>query len=224
MNRREVIAITVIINIILLSVLFFTAHRLDDTYQNEIKLTQAPTASHIVSEIEPLNTVRISGSQQDIPVDEVDTVLRDFAAVVAASQQQSRQPSAESDTLPPTPSKPGSSTTYPIVEVVVKKGDFLQRIARQNHSTVEAIKAANGLVNDQLKVGQVLRVPQIYSAEKPAIPAKIQDSSYRVKSGDSPWKIAKQFNVSVEDLLKLNQMDEDSAKNLKPGDLIKVPL
>jgi peptidoglycan endopeptidase LytF len=45
---------------------------------------------------------------------------------------------------------------------------------------------------------------------------------YVVKSGDSPWKIAKQFNVKPEDILQLNHLDEEKARNLKIGDRIRI--
>lgn len=221
MSRREVIAITVIINVILLSVLFFTAHRLEEDYPEQVAVSASTSEEPFeldVANAVPVQPVRIP--LEETPVDEVDTVLRDFAAAVAASQQQPSKP--EPISRPKTVERSSSQST--MVEVVVKKGDFLQRIARQNNSTVEAIKAVNGMTNDQLKVGQVLRIPQAAQSEKPQAAPKTQESNnYRVKSGDSPWKIAKQFNVSVEELLRLNQMDEDSAKNMKPGDLIRVP-
>ena len=42
---------------------------------------------------------------------------------------------------------------------VVKSGDTLERIARAHGTTVKAIKKANGLTSDHIKVGRVLRMP-----------------------------------------------------------------
>lgn len=42
---------------------------------------------------------------------------------------------------------------------VVKSGDRLERIARAHRTTVKAIKKANGLTSDHIKVGRVLRMP-----------------------------------------------------------------
>lgn len=47
-------------------------------------------------------------------------------------------------------------------------------------------------------------------------------SYHIIKSGDNPWKIAKQYNVKYEDILRLNQLDEAKARNLKIGDRIRV--
>lgn len=45
---------------------------------------------------------------------------------------------------------------------------------------------------------------------------------YTVKSGDNPWKIAKQFRIKLDDLLKLNNLNEEKARNMKVGDRIRV--
>lgn len=43
---------------------------------------------------------------------------------------------------------------------VVKTGDTLGRIARAHRTTVQAIKAANGLTSDRIVVGKSLRMPE----------------------------------------------------------------
>jgi len=45
---------------------------------------------------------------------------------------------------------------------------------------------------------------------------------YVVKSGDNPWTIARKFHINFADLLKLNDLDEDKAKNLKIGQKIRI--
>ena len=42
---------------------------------------------------------------------------------------------------------------------VVKRGDTLDRIARAHRTTVQAIKAANGLTSDRIVVGRSLKMP-----------------------------------------------------------------
>ncbi|MFA6915722.1 MAG: LysM peptidoglycan-binding domain-containing protein [Parachlamydiales bacterium] len=240
MNRREVIAVTVIINVILLSVLFFMANRMDVDIAESPQIAAVPLYEKLIENKETVvPQIAKNRNVQETPVDEVDTVLRDFAAAVAASQQQqiakvdepvpSLPPQIPSPLPPPSPIKPATSgKNQNMIEIVVKRGDFLQKIANQNGSTIEAIKLANNLKNDQLKVGQVLRIPLISRAEPIALaspkPTPADGAgTYRVKSGDSPWKISKLYNVSAEEILRLNNLDENSAKNLKPGDVIRVP-
>lgn len=45
------------------------------------------------------------------------------------------------------------------VVYVVKSGDTLMKIAKQHGTTYKAIKAANGLATDKIKVGQKLKIP-----------------------------------------------------------------
>ena len=45
---------------------------------------------------------------------------------------------------------------------------------------------------------------------------------HTIKNGDNPWKIAKQFRIKVEDLLRLNDLDEAKARNLKVGEKIRI--
>lgn len=45
--------------------------------------------------------------------------------------------------------------------------------------------------------------------------------SHRVKKGDTPAKLAKQYGVSIEEILKSNQ--NINPKNLKVGSIIKIP-
>jgi LysM repeat protein len=47
---------------------------------------------------------------------------------------------------------------------VVKSGDSLRQIARTHGTTVQAIKAANGLTSDSIAAGQSLKMPEIRTA------------------------------------------------------------
>jgi LysM repeat protein len=107
----------------------------------------------------------------------------------------------------------------------------LEKIARNNGTTVDAIKKANHLTTAKLSIGQVLRVPtgeikpstvNQLSKETEMKASNFEAQYYTIKSGDNPWKIAKQFNVKFEDLLHLNHLDEESARNLKVGDKVRV--
>jgi len=122
------------------------------------------------------------------------------------------------------------------IKISVKRGDALEKIARANGTTVEQIRALNNLKNDRLTIGQILLVPSVQSVQNEearitsrydntsASPARTSDDVeyYIIKQGDNPWKIAKQFKVKFEDLLRLNNLDEERARNLKIGDRIRV--
>jgi LysM repeat protein len=59
--------------------------------------------------------------------------------------------------------------------------------------------------------------------QKKAAPKAVEKAEfYIVQSGDSPWKIAKKCNIKVEDLLRLNNLDEEKARNLKIGQKLRI--
>jgi cell wall-associated NlpC family hydrolase len=66
--------------------------------------------------------------------------------------------------------QPSTSNT---VEYTVRSGDTLFAIARAHHTTIDEVRAANGLERDAIiKVGQVLRVPQnTYFPDRTPAPA-----------------------------------------------------
>ncbi len=49
-----------------------------------------------------------------------------------------------------------------------------------------------------------------------------EESYYIVKKGDSPWSIAMKNNLKLDDLIKLNNLDNEKAKKLRPGDKLRI--
>jgi len=210
-NRKDTILIAVLMNVGLLTILFITAM----SYEDEAK-APLPESKPVVAEAPVVETkadyLQLVSSQ-DLPHDEVDRVLHAFA------EQKKTDP--EPVAVEQTPTKPAEK----YVEITVKRGDSLDRIARANKTTIRTIKKINNLKTDRLRIGQVLKIPlpdaNVVQAEKP----KSTPSGavyYELKSGDNPWKVAKKFNVSYESIVNLNDLDESRAKNLKPGDKIRI--
>ena len=130
---------------------------------------------------------------------------------------------------------PITSTPAPVApvsaaEVTVKKGDVLEKIARHNGVTVEELMKANHLASTRLKIGQVLKIPakaqkNASATSTAASPARTEESGaqyYTVKNGDNPWTIAVKNRLKVEELLKLNELDEEKARRLEPGDKLRI--
>ncbi len=225
MTKRDLIIVSVLLNAGILAVLFLTAIKTDpDGAMPSAPSQESMAANEVLIEapevVEP-------PKQESQPIDEVDLVLREYLPEVAVETVAIEQP-------PEVAERTDIWAQYKIVEVTVKKGDALEKIARANNATVESIKSINRLSTDKLKIGQVLKVP-VGSAtpkkiEKEAPSAKSEvalatqgePQYYTIKSGDNPWKIAKQFHVKFEDLLKMNGLNEDSGRNLKVGDKIRV--
>lgn len=181
------------------------------------------------------------------PNDEVDNALKELTkantaqmVVIDDDAQDDDEESSPTEHTPPvtqpkpvvtpnqTPKEPQENPSKKTIEVTVKSGDSLDKIARANNTTINAIKELNQLKSDRLKIGQVLKVQpgekksKAASSEKKTEVAQGDVEYYTVKSGDNPWKIAKQFHIKVDDLLKLNNLDEEKARNMKIGDKIRV--
>lgn len=109
---------------------------------------------------------------------------------------------------------PVESNTY-----TVKAGDSLWSIANKYGTTVNELKRLNNLTSDNLTIGQALRVPS--SETGTTTGGTITPSNtYTVKSGDSLWKIANQYNVTVNAIKTLNGLTSDS---LTIGQQLLIP-
>jgi membrane-bound lytic murein transglycosylase D len=126
-----------------------------------------------------------------------------------------------------------------LVKHKVKKGQTLSSIAQKYGTTINAIREANRLSKRAvLKYGQILTIPS--DDVSPVKMAKgkgkksgniskakgkkkfAQDKNvrrYKVKRGDTLVSLAKRFDVSVQDLKKMNNL---SGSSLKAGETIKV--
>ncbi len=98
----------------------------------------------------------------------------------------------------------------------VRKGDSLWEISQRFHVTVDQLRKWNGLRNNSLKVGQLLRVS---AAEPVAAPQK--SKIYYVRKGDTLDKIAKKHGVVLAALLKANNLSKWDT--IFPNQQIVVP-
>lgn len=114
-------------------------------------------------------------------------------------------------------------------EYRVRAGDSLHAIANRYHLTVNTLKEINQLKGNDLRIGQTLSIP-VQPGLKPSQPlfqerlaATVEQPkvlrSYRVKSGDNLWQIAKAHNVKVEDLKRWNRL---SGNSLKTGQVLTL--
>ncbi len=92
----------------------------------------------------------------------------------------------------------------------VKYGDSLYSIAKRFGISITELRKANNIWNNHLSRGQKLRVPR----------KKTNVINYQVQWGDSLYKIAQQYNVSVRELRRANALKSDS---LWPGQNIVIP-
>ena len=98
-----------------------------------------------------------------------------------------------------------------VIEYVVRAGDTLWLLAQRYHTTVDAIKNLNGLTNNLLSIGQILKIP--VSQNSPYF-------EYTVKSGDTLWILARRFGTTVDAIKSLNGLSGDM---LSIGQVLRIP-
>ena len=108
----------------------------------------------------------------------------------------------------------GDTSGNDYVLYTVKVGDNLYSIAKKNNTTVNKIKELNGLTSNLLSIGQQLKIP--------TSSIDVPDDNYQtyvVKSGDTLYKIANNYGMSVDELIEINNL---SGTNLTIGQVLKV--
>ncbi|NLC09548.1 MAG: LysM peptidoglycan-binding domain-containing protein, partial [Gammaproteobacteria bacterium] len=92
----------------------------------------------------------------------------------------------------------------------VRSGDTLSRIAQKNSTSVTMLRDLNRLSNNNLKIGQVLKIP----TTKGPVAAVSSGSKerYKVKAGDTLSTIAEQHKVSVKEIKQWNSLKGDNIR------------
>ncbi len=101
----------------------------------------------------------------------------------------------------------------------IRNGDTLSQIARKYRTSTRLIKNINKIRHSSIRAGKYLLIPTAtrsitqYSLSQSARLNKIRNTrrrgrklSYRVKSGDSLWTIARKYRVKTRSLAKWNGM------------------
>lgn len=92
----------------------------------------------------------------------------------------------------------------------IKKGDSLYSIGKRYGVSYKLIKDFNNLRSNVLQINQKLIIPVL----------KPKNQSYVIKSGDTMGDISRRFNVSIGNLMKVN--DKKSAL-IRPGERLVIP-
>ncbi|MCB1180881.1 MAG: LysM peptidoglycan-binding domain-containing protein [Chlamydiia bacterium] len=212
MSRRDTIIIAVLVNAGLLMVLFATAMR-------PKKIDLAPETL-VIGESRKEEILKEAPKSNLRAMTESSLVITEPEAVIFADHLGNEsiviEVPQEEEIIAQDPMK--------YVTVTVKKGDFLEKIAHANGTTVAAVMEVNHLTSTKLKIGQSLKIPLPSQGKVSSSPTEDQrgEEYYVVREGDNPWLIATRNKVKWEDLLRLNGLDESRARRLRPGDKLRL--
>ena len=119
---------------------------------------------------------------------------------------------------------------------IVQRGDYLAKISKKYNVTINSIKRLNNLKDDNIRIGQKLKLPGKLDVGEQKVPegafAKPQaqkkayapytgaTKEYVVKSGDTLGAIAYGNGINIRQLKELNGLESDV---LKIGQKLKIP-
>lgn len=101
----------------------------------------------------------------------------------------------------------------------VKSGDSLLKLAHLYDTDVAALRKANHIKGNLIRVGQDLMIPlssQALADGRPsqAVANRTATLTHSVRSGESLWTIAHKYNVKVKDLARWNHMSTKDTLSL----------
>lgn len=152
-------------------------------------------------------------------------------------------------TQEPPPSAPPAKPAIQAIPGVhiVQPGDTLSAIARRYGTTVNALVTANGMksANVPLHINRQLRIPTPSAttpqtkpapkpqpaapapapkpATKPAASPAATGTTYKVQSGDTLYRISRQYGVSPKALMQANGITPETANTIRVGTILRIP-
>lgn len=103
-------------------------------------------------------------------------------------------------------------------EIIVKRGDTLSIIAREYNTSYEYLAKINNIQNVNLiYIGQEIKVPVLEEDT-------INDTSHRlyiVKRGNTLTQIAREFNVTIQEIVELNDIANPNL--IFTGEILRIP-
>ena len=94
-------------------------------------------------------------------------------------------------------------------EYRVRRGDSLWEIAQTMGVSLAQLRAANGISGDLINIGQRLQIPAIAANSAVSTTTTADRIEYRVRRGDSLWRIARRYNTSVTQIMRQNNLNTD---------------
>ncbi|UCZ51405.1 LysM peptidoglycan-binding domain-containing protein [Bacillus shivajii] len=182
--------------------------------------TTVPTPTESTSEVETTTYTVVSG-------DTLSQIAAKYGTTVHAIKSENNLTNdflsigqtlsiPSGTTTAPTPTESpseGETTTYTVVS-----GDTLSGIAAKYGTTVHAIKSANNLTSDFLRIGQSLTIPS-GTTSAPKVDEN-NTTTYIVVSGDTLSGIAAKYGTTVQAIQNANNLTNDF---LRIGQSLQIP-
>ncbi len=190
-----------------------------------------------VAELKKKNKLKNSGIQisQRLKVkdERTITVMEDVQLADNKPTEKTSKPIAEK-------TQPENADKSSVAYHKVKKGETLFSISKLYNIPVEDLKKMNQLSGSVIHFGDELKLQQPEKVElakteisKPSVePAKpevtkqktnneeqIASTTHKVSSGETLFSISKKYNISIDDLKKMNQL---ANSNIRPGQILNL--
>jgi len=98
----------------------------------------------------------------------------------------------------------------------VRRGDSLWLLARRYNTNIKEIMRLNNLKTTRLHIGQRL----VIRKGTEAVETVADTETYRVRRGDSPYKIARRYDMELQRFLRINNLTPRS--KIYPGQQLKI--
>ncbi|MFQ5399454.1 MAG: LysM peptidoglycan-binding domain-containing protein [Anaerolineae bacterium] len=158
------------------------------------------------------------------PVTEPTATPESVESDTGASETETQPPPSEETAAEATPEpapeeNAPAETTQTETTHVVQAGETLARIAQQYSVTVDAIAAANNIVNvHSISAGQTLIIPA--PGAETAAPTE-GERTYVVRPGDNLFRIGLAYGFTVDEMASYNGITDPNS--LEVGQVIRIP-
>ena len=95
-------------------------------------------------------------------------------------------------------------------QYIVQPGDTLYKIALNNNITVDELKNINNLTSNILSINQILNIPEKKDDNEEGNQEQENLNIYTVQPGDTLYKIALNNNITVDELKRINNLDNNT--------------
>jgi LysM repeat protein len=195
----------------------------------QIAQTAVPTSNSASKKVEVLatpisykvkkgETLSSISKKYNVTEDELKTMNNLKSSVIRFGQElKVNQPSEMATVTNGTKTTKAESA---VATYKVKKGETLSDIAEKNNVSVAELKSINNLHASNLRAGQQLQLAgKNAQPEKEAVAKAEKTIVHKVESGESLYVIAKKYNVAIDELKRLNNLE---GGKIKPGQSLSV--